>query len=205
MSEGDLKFDQQGLIPAVVQDANTAKVLMVGWLNEEALETTVFTGQVHFWSRSRQQLWRKGETSGNILELVSIASDCDKDTLLIKAVPAGPICHTGDVSCFDNETAEGFAWLEQLWSTIDQRATDMPDGSYTTTLMESGPDLTARKVVEEATEILIAAKNHAAGVDDDQRLAEEVADLLFHTLVVLRERNVAPSLVMDELARRHRA
>lgn len=203
MTEGDLTFDEQGLIPAVIQDARTAKVLMVGWLNEEALETTVFTGQVHFYSRSRQRLWRKGETSGNILELVSIASDCDRDTLLIKALPAGPTCHTGDVSCFDDEPSEGFAWLEKLWTTIDQRAADLPEGSYTTTLLQAGPDLTARKVAEEATEILIAAKNHASGTDDDQRVAEEVADLLFHTMVVLRERNIAPSLVIEELARRH--
>lgn len=203
MNKLDITYDDNGLVPGVVQDATTAKVLMVGWLNAEAVDATLKTGQVHFWSRSRQELWRKGESSGNSLELTSMATDCDQDTLLLKATPAGPTCHTGAVSCFDDERLEGFAWLETLWETIDQRATHRPEGSYTTTLMDGGPDLTARKVAEEATEILIAAKNHAMGTDDDQRLAEEVADLLFHTLVVLREREISPALVVSELQKRH--
>jgi len=203
MNNLEITYDDNGLVPGVVQDATTAKVLMVGWLNEDAVQATIETGQVHFWSRSRQELWRKGETSGNTLELTSIASDCDKDTLLLKAIPAGPTCHTGSISCFDDDGLEGFAWLETLWATIDQRASDRPEGSYTTTLMDGGPDLAARKVAEEATEILIAAKNHEAGIDDDQRLAEEVADLLFHTLVVLRERQISPTLVVKELQKRH--
>ena len=203
MNEGNVIFDNQGLVPGVVQDSTTAQVLMVGWLNRDAIEATVMTGQVHFWSRSRQELWRKGETSGHTLELVSMATDCDSDSLLIKATPTGPTCHTGSTSCFDDATPEGFSWLEQLWSTIDERAKDRPADSYTTSLMEAGPDLTGRKLAEEATEILIAAKNHQAGTDNDQRVAEEVADLLFHTLALLREREISPALVIQELQQRH--
>lgn len=190
------------LIPAIVQDADTRRVLMMAWMNEEARRLTEETGYVHFWSRSRRELWKKGETSGNLLRLVEIRSDCDGDTLLVLARPDGPACHTGADTCWDQPNDAGFARLEGLWALIDQRATDMPAGSYTTRLIDEGPDLPARKVTEEAVEVLMAVKDHAAGVADDRRLGEELADLLYHLLVVIRERNIDPRLVLDELRRR---
>lgn len=192
------------LTPAIVQDADTRQVLMMAWMNDEALRLTEETGYVHFWSRSRQQLWKKGETSGNLLRLVDIRSDCDDDTLLVLARPTGPACHTGADTCWNQRNDVGFAQLESLWSTIDQRATDLPAGSYTTRLIDEGPDLPVRKVTEEAVEVLMAVKDHASGDADDQRVAEEVADLLYHLLVVVRERNIDPALVLDELRRRRR-
>lgn len=198
-----LTTDQAGLIPGIVQDAETGAVLMLGYLNEEALAQTISSGFVHFWSRSRQELWRKGEASGNTLATVSVEVDCDSDALLIKATPDGPTCHTGEANCFATDASQ-FGFLDTLWNVIDDRATHLPEGSYTTQLIKAGPDLTARKLVEEATEVLISAKNHAAGIDDDQRLSEEVGDVLFHLLVTMRERNIDPSGVMDELRTRHR-
>lgn len=196
-----LSPDADGLVPAVVVDRE-GTVRMVGWMNEDALARTRETGLVTFWSRSRRELWTKGETSGNSLHLVGIAADCDNDTLLVTADPVGPTCHTGEASCFGDATNR-FGFLEVLQGVIDDRAAERPEGSYTTTLLETGPDLTARKVVEEATEVLVAAKNHAAGVDDDERLAEEAADLVYHLLVTLTERGVDPALVTDVLRRRH--
>lgn len=197
-----------GLAPAIVQDADTRQVLMLAWMSPEALRITLETGRVTFWSRSRQELWEKGATSGNTLELVEVASDCDRDALLVTARPAGPACHTGSVSCFPVGTVDwerrepGFARLEGLWSTITDRAASRPEGSYTVRLLDGGPDLPARKVVEEATEVLIAAKDHGAGTADDIRLAEEIADLVYHLLVLMRERGLDPSVVLDELAGR---
>jgi len=192
----------EALIPAIVQDADTRRVLMMAWMNDEARRLTHETGFVHFWSRSRQELWKKGETSGNLLRFVEMRSDCDDDTLLVLARPEGPACHTGADTCWNQRNDAGFARLEGLWATIDQRATDMPAGSYTTRLIDEGPDLPARKVTEEAVEVLIAAKDHAVGATDDGRVAEEIADLLYHLLVVVRERNIDPRLVLDELRRR---
>ena len=205
------RYDADGLVPAIVQDAADGTVLMLAWMDEEALHATVETGEVHFHSRSRKQLWKKGETSGNVLRLVSIADDCDRDALLVTVNPTGPTCHRGTRSCFDPEGApaerstQGFAWLESLWSTIDERARTRPAGSYTAELLEGGVDRVGRKVTEEATEVLMAAKDDAAGSTPGRRsaLAGEGADLLYHLLVLLAERNVPPSNVVAELRRRH--
>lgn len=194
----------EDLIPAIVQDVDTRRVLMLAWMNPQARRLTEETGLVHFWSRSRQRLWQKGEESGNVLRLVEIRSDCDDDTLLVIARPTGPVCHTGSDTCWDQPIDAGFARLERLWSVIDQRAAERPEGSYTTTLFEKGPDLPARKVVEEATEVLMAAKDHANGVAEDRRLADEMADLTYHLLVLIRERGLKPSAILDVLADRER-
>jgi phosphoribosyl-ATP pyrophosphohydrolase/phosphoribosyl-AMP cyclohydrolase len=197
-----LRFDDNGLIVGVVQDASTGTVLMVGYLNQESIALTRETGRVHFWSRSRGELWEKGATSGNYLNLVSIREDCDGDALLIEAVPAGPTCHTGATSCFSDEPpGQGFASLEKLWATITDRIANPVPGSYTVQLAEAGPDLTGRKLVEEATETLIAAKNHANG-DDRLRVIEEAADVVYHLLALLAERNIPASEVVGELAKR---
>ena len=201
------RFDERGLVAAIVQDAGTSQVLMLGWMNEGALRLTESTGFVHFWSRSRQEMWKKGETSGNTLALVSLAVDCDGDAVLVRAEPAGPTCHTGRTSCFDEPNAialQGFSGLESLWSVIASRAAQRPAGSYTTSLLEGGVDTVGRKVTEEATEVLLAAKDHAAGTADDARLAEEAADLLYHLLVLLAERGVEPRAVTRELRARER-
>jgi len=224
-----------GLIPGIAQDAQDGRVLMLGWLDAEALAATLSTGEVHFHSRSRARLWRKGETSGNVLHLRGLALDCDGDALLLTVEPAGPTCHRGSRSCFDEPgcgamtatAAQGFGWLERLWETIDARATYRPDGSYTAALVHGGVDAPARKVVEEAAEVLIAAKDDAqaqrlegspswavpgsvsrAGAERVvtlDRLTDEVADLLFHVLVLLRERGLEPASVVDRLRERHRA
>jgi phosphoribosyl-ATP pyrophosphohydrolase/phosphoribosyl-AMP cyclohydrolase len=203
----EVRFDERGLVPAIVQDAKTGRVLMLGWMNAEALQLTESTRYVHFWSRSRQELWQKGETSGNTLTFVSMAVDCDGDAVLVQAEPAGPTCHTGAVSCFDDGLADppqGFVGLESLWQVIASRAAKRPEGSYTTSLLEGGVDEAGRKVTEEATEVLLAAKDHAAGSADDTRVAEEAADLVYHLLVLLAERGVSPTTVMAELTARTR-
>jgi phosphoribosyl-ATP pyrophosphohydrolase/phosphoribosyl-AMP cyclohydrolase len=215
---GEVRFGPDGLAPAIVQDAADGRVLMLGWMDREALEATVATGEVHFHSRSRDRLWRKGETSGNVLRLRSIAVDCDADALLVTADPAGPTCHTGSRSCFDagpsaaaetSAAGQGFGWLETLWSTIEDRIEHSPGGSYTARLVTAGVDAPARKVVEEATEVLMAAKDDAAGSKgptDRTRdaLAGEAADLLYHLLVLLAERRLVPAAVIDVLRARHR-
>jgi phosphoribosyl-AMP cyclohydrolase / phosphoribosyl-ATP pyrophosphohydrolase len=178
---------------------------MLGYMNQAALRLTRETGLVHFWSRSRQTLWKKGETSGNTLSLVEVSEDCDGDALLVRAIPAGPTCHTGQISCFDQQPADqGFASLEKLWDTVRQRAATRPAGSYTSSLLEGGADATARKLIEEATEVLIAAKDHASGTADDRRLSEEAADLVYHLLVLLAERNTTPSGFIEVLIERSR-
>lgn len=213
----DVRFGPDGLVPAVVQDVADGRVLMVAWMDAEALSATLETGQVHFHSRSRGRLWRKGETSGNVLRLRSLDVDCDADALLITADPAGPTCHRGTRSCFDSESSpasgpggEDLAFLETLWATIAARAADRPAGSYTASLLDGGVDAVARKVTEEATEVLIAAKDDAAAeafgrarASTQAALADEMADLLYHALVVLAERGVQPSEVMAVLRRRH--
>lgn len=207
----ELQFGPDGLAPAVVQDAADGRVLMLAYMDAEALAATVATGEVHFHSRSRDRLWRKGETSGNVLRVVSLAIDCDGDALLVTADPVGPTCHRGTRSCFDPEGAaaggssQGFAWLETLWSTIAARAVERPAGSYTTSLLEGGVDAVGRKVTEEATEVLLAAKDDATASTDTTRaaLAGEAADLLYHALVLLAERAVPPSEVMTMLRGRH--
>jgi phosphoribosyl-ATP pyrophosphohydrolase/phosphoribosyl-AMP cyclohydrolase len=198
-------FDEQGLVAGIVQDAATGRVLMLGWLNQESLRLTRDTGTVHFWSRSRRQMWMKGETSGNTLELVDIALDCDRDALLLRVRPAGPTCHTGTTSCFDDQEAaalQGFSGLEDLWAVIAERAAARPDGSYTVELLDGGVDAVGRKVTEEATEVLLAAKDHAMGSGSDERVAEEAADLLYHLLVLLAERDITPETVLAALRAR---
>ena len=205
------RYDADGLVPAIVQDAADDRVLMVAFMDEEALNATLETGDVHFHSRSRRKLWKKGESSGNVLRLVSIAEDCDGDALLLTVDPTGPTCHRGTRSCFDADDApaerstQGFAWLEALWSTIGERASTRPAGSYTAELLEGGVDRVGRKVTEEATEVLIAAKDDATTSTQARQsaLAAESADLLYHLLVLLAERNVPPSNVVTELRRRH--
>lgn len=204
--DADLRFGEDSLIPAIVQDARTRRVLMLGYMDAEALATTRSTGLVHFHSRSRDELWRKGETSGNTLAVESISADCDGDALLILAEPAGPTCHTGNTSCWDTEPSHrgpGFADLDSLWATISSRADERPDGSYTTRLLDD-PDLAVRKVTEEATEVLMAARDHRRGEATDVRLAEEMADLIYHLLVIAAERQISPGLVLDELRNRRR-
>jgi phosphoribosyl-ATP pyrophosphohydrolase/phosphoribosyl-AMP cyclohydrolase len=209
-----IRWDAAGLVPAVVQDLADGRVLMLAYMDAEALEATVSTGEIHFHSRSRGTLWRKGETSGNVLRLVGLAVDCDRDALLVTAQPVGPTCHRGTRSCFDAEEAgaastadaiQGFAWLETLWHTIARRATERPAGSYTTSLLDGGVDAVARKVTEEATEVLLAAKDDAVASTAQSReaLAGEAADLLYHALVLLAERDVAPAEVIEVLRGRH--
>jgi len=200
---GDLKWSADGLIPGVVQDARTGQVLMVAYLNRESYDATLESGYVHFWSRSRQELWLKGATSGATLEVVRITADCDADTLLIGARPAGPACHRLTTTCFeDSPPGEGFHWLEQLWAVIAARAVDRPAGSYTTRILEGGVDLAVRKLMEEATEVLMVAKDHARGEADNRRVAEEMADLLYHMLALCAERGVAPGEVITVLEER---
>jgi phosphoribosyl-ATP pyrophosphohydrolase/phosphoribosyl-AMP cyclohydrolase len=213
-----IAWGAEGLVAGVVQDEGDGRVLMVGWLDAEALAATLATGEVHFHSRSRGRLWRKGETSGNVLRLRSLAIDCDGDSLLLGVEPAGPTCHRGTRSCFDADPAttdgdpprtQGFAWLETLWATIAARAADRPAGSYTVQLLDGGVDLAGRKVAEEATEVLLAAKNdeaaEAAGLDRGETralLAGEAADLLYHALVLLAERDLEPRVLVDALRTR---
>lgn len=203
----EIRFGNDGLIPGVIQNAATRRVLMVGYLNEESLALTRSTGRVHFWSRSRAELWEKGATSGNYLNVVDMTFDCDGDALLITADPEGPTCHTGATSCFvdgDGVGADqGFAALEQLWNTITDRVKSPQPGSYTAELAAAGPDLTGRKLVEEATETLIAAKNHTHG-DTELRVVEESADVVYHLLALLAERGIAAGDVIAELRRRAR-
>lgn len=207
----DVRFAPDGLVPAVVQDRRDGRVLMLAWMDAEALAQTVATGEVHFHSRSRGRLWRKGETSGNVLRLADLAVDCDGDALLVTVDPVGPTCHRGTRSCFDPADApaapatEGFAWLESLWSTIAERAAERPAGSYTATLLDGGVDAVGRKVTEEATEVLLAAKDDATGSTDPTRaaLAGEMADLWYHALVLLAQRGLRPSAVIDVLDGRH--
>ena len=208
-SRDDLSWNDDGLIPAIVQHDRTGEVLMMAWMNREALDLTRATGQVHFWSRSRRQLWKKGETSENILALVGLVSDCDRDTLLVRALPAGPTCHTDARTCFtdplDSEAPpQGFADLEPLWRTITQRLASGGPDSYTSRLADGGAPSTGRKVIEEAAELATAALDHQAERAGNARVAEEAADLVYHLMVLLAERAVAAEDVIEELASRRR-
>ena len=188
-----------GLIPAIVQDVGTREVVMLGFMNAAALTITQETGRVTFYSRSRQQLWTKGETSGNYLDVVSIVADCDEDTLLITAHPAGPVCHTGAETCFGevNSGERPTDLLVDLENVIDSRRREKPLGSYVASLFEKGINKIAQKVGEEAVELVIEAKD-----DDVERFTSEAADLLFHYLVLLRAKNVSSADVLEELKRR---
>lgn len=186
------------LIPAIIQDADTLQVLMLGYMDEEALRLTRETKRVTFFSRSKNRLWQKGETSGNFLEVVDIQTDCDNDTYLIYAKPHGPTCHRGTTSCFCDNTAPGLGFLAKLEKTIEQRYNDRPKGSYTTKLFDEGIDRMAQKVGEEGVEVVIAAKN-----EDKEPLKGEVADLVFHAMVLMRSRSVSLGDVVETLRKRH--
>jgi phosphoribosyl-ATP pyrophosphohydrolase/phosphoribosyl-AMP cyclohydrolase len=190
-----------GLVPAIVQDANTGAVLMMAYMNQEALEQTVKRARAVFFSRSKQRLWEKGETSGHVLEVDRIALDCDGDTLLVTARPQGPACHTGTRTCFGDEprsAAEGVAFLAKLEGVIARRATEKPEASYTARLLEKGIARVAQKVGEEGVELALAGA--ALG---EEKVVEEAADLLFHMLVLLRARGVTLRQVMAQLESRH--
>lgn len=195
-----LRPDQAGLVVAVVQDGRTGSVLMVGYMDESALTATYETGQVHFWSRSRDALWRKGETSGNTLRLLEIHRDCDGDALLVRVIPDGPTCHTGDYSCFADPESTLGATIDQLVSIIEARAESAPPGSYTATLL-ADLDLAARKVLEEAGEVAFAAKDLSAS-GEARRVTEEAADVLYHLLALLRAADVDAGDVGAELRSR---
>ena len=190
-----------GLVPAIVQDADTGAVLMLAYMNREALEQTMARRRAVFFSRSKQRLWEKGETTGYTLDVVDVVADCDSDTLLVTARPRGPACHNGTLTCFGNETrtaATGIAFLAKLESVIAQRATEKPEASYTARLLEKGVQRVAQKVGEEGVELALAGA--AQGED---KVIGESADLLFHMLVLLRARGVALDQVIAELEKRH--
>ena len=199
-----LNWDKgSGLLPAIVQDAKTGKVLMLGYMNREALQVTQASKQVTFFSRSKQRLWTKGETSGHVLQLMDIFVDCDQDTLLITANPIGPTCHNGTASCFGDEnfsTAESYAFLAQLESVISQRISDKPEGSYTARIWEKGTTRMAQKVGEEGVEVALAAV-----AQDKARLVSESADLVFHLALLLKARELSLLDVVRELEQRHAA
>jgi phosphoribosyl-ATP pyrophosphohydrolase/phosphoribosyl-AMP cyclohydrolase len=185
------RFGTDGLIPAVIQDARTREVLTVAYMNKEALQLTLERHETYLWSRSRKQLWHKGETSGNLQKVTKVSLDCDNDAVLVEVAPLGPACHTGAYSCFGVEPElEGV--LKELYSVIEERKEKRPEGSYTTYLFNSGLDKILKKVGEEATETIVAAKN-----TDGQRLVSETSDLLYHLLVLLVERGAT----LDEIAR----
>lgn len=198
-------FDRHELIPAIVQDARSGQVLMLGYMNAESYDRTLNDGEVWFWSRSRGRLWRKGESSGNVLKLRAVRFDCDADTILVLADPAGPTCHTGEVSCFYTSTYEAGGpppspeVAAELFDTIKQRLTERPEGSYIAKLAARGIERMAQKVGEEATEVVIAGvtRNRA-------ELVTETADLWFHSLVLLAESGLTPDDIWAELAQRRR-
>jgi phosphoribosyl-ATP pyrophosphohydrolase/phosphoribosyl-AMP cyclohydrolase len=189
-----------GLVPAIIQDDYTQKVLMLGFMNEEAYQKTVETGKVTFFSRTKNRLWMKGEESGNVLNVVSIAADCDRDTLLIKVHPAGPVCHTGADTCWGETNSQDIMFLKELQDFIDKRHEEMPEGSYTTSLFQSGVNKMAQKVGEEAVETVIEACN---GTDD--RLIYEGADLIYHLIVLLTSKGFRIEDLARELKERHSA
>jgi phosphoribosyl-ATP pyrophosphohydrolase/phosphoribosyl-AMP cyclohydrolase len=192
------KFGPDGLIPAVVQDARTREVLTVAYMNEEALRLTLERRETYFWSRSRRQLWHKGETSGNSQKVTNVSLDCDNDTILVEVEPRGPACHTGAYSCFGVEPRlEGV--LRELYSVVEERKEKRPEGSYTTYLFNSGLDKILKKVGEEATETIVAAKN-----EDPARLVSETGDLLYHLLVLLVERGISLEEILKELRERRK-
>ncbi len=196
-----------GLVPAIIQDANTRNVLMLGFMNEEAYEKTQQTGKVTFWSRTRQTLWTKGETSGHYLELVSMAIDCDNDTLLVKVIPHGPTCHTGTDTCWGEENTalqgsplqeDALSFLSELQDFIEKRHEEMPEGSYTTRLFHDGVNKMAQKLGEEALETVIEATN---GTND--QLIYEASDMLYHLMVLLTSKGLRIDDVAAELQKRH--
>lgn len=188
-----------GLLPAIIQDAQTSKVLMLGFMNEEALEKTRKEGKVTFFSRTKNRLWTKGEESGNFLQVLSITEDCDRDTLLIKARPEGPVCHTGKDTCFDEENKAGLEFIGKLQDLIDLRKQEKPEGSYTTSLFEKGVNKIAQKVGEEAVELIIESMDK-----NDDLFLNEAADLIYHLLVLLSARGYGIQDVARLLEQRHK-
>lgn len=197
----DLNYSKyaDGLVPAIVQDARTGAVLMLGFMNEAALRMTQESGRVTFFSRSRGRLWTKGETSGNFLEVISIAADCDEDTLLVKATPTGPVCHTGSATCFGDAETHPIDLLIELERVIDDRRSNNIDGSYVAALFAKGINKIAQKVGEEAVELVIEAKD-----DDRDKFLSEAADLMFHFLILLRAKGASVSDVLDVLKTRRK-
>ena len=197
-----LKFDEKGLIPAIVVDTNTKQVLTLAYMNQESLEISMREGCTCFWSRSRQELWRKGETSGNRQHIVSITADCDQDALVIEVQKDGPACHTGAESCFHNPVFDGPApagfTYEGLMQLLQGRKADLPAGSYTTYLFEKGLDKILKKVGEETTEVIIAAKDH-----DRANTIYEIGDLAYHVMVLMVEAGISLADLRQELASRH--
>jgi phosphoribosyl-AMP cyclohydrolase / phosphoribosyl-ATP pyrophosphohydrolase len=206
MTPDELTFDARGLIPAVVQEADTGEVLMVAWMDRVALKATLDTGLSHFWSRSRETLWRKGETSGHTQHVERVYVDCDADVLLVQVHQEGVACHTGHRTCFfralqaDGEVSAPANMLERLEQTIASRKTSPVVGSYVAGLLATGEAAVCRKIGEEATEVILAA----LGGEGDRRLVAETADLWFHTLVLLGSRGIGVREVLGELASRHR-
>jgi phosphoribosyl-ATP pyrophosphohydrolase/phosphoribosyl-AMP cyclohydrolase len=196
----EVVYDANGLATVVVQDRVSGDVLMVAHANAEALRLTAETGFAHFWSRSRKALWRKGETSGNVLRVRETRVDCDRDAVLFVVDPSGPACHTGSLTCFGDAPAAVSGILAELGRVIAQRARDGAEDSYTAKLLAKGPDAVLKKIGEEATEVVLAAKG-----ESDERLAEESADLLFHLLVALHQRGLGIADVLSVLERRRKA
>ena len=195
----DIDFEKMGgLVPAIIQDNVTRKVLMLGFMNKEAYDKTVETGKVTFWSRTRNCLWTKGETSGNFLNVKEILLDCDKDTLLIKARPEGPVCHTGADTCWNEQNSVDLNFLSYLQDFIDRRFKEMPEGSYTTSLFKSGVNRMAQKVGEEALEAVIEATNGT-----NERLVYEGSDFLYHLIVLLTAKGLRIEDLAKELQVRH--
>ncbi|MBB5173447.1 bifunctional phosphoribosyl-AMP cyclohydrolase/phosphoribosyl-ATP diphosphatase HisIE [Texcoconibacillus texcoconensis] len=200
-----LHFDEQGLLPAIVQDAVSKEVLTLAYMNKTSLEKTIETKETWFYSRSRQELWHKGETSGNTQRVVDIRLDCDQDALVVLVEPTGPACHTGAYSCFQSANKQGsqadsdrFAIIQELEQVIAKREAERPEGAYTTYLFEKGVDKILKKVGEEASEVIIAAKDY-----DKEELTWETADLLYHLLVLLREQKLPLDDVLNRLHERH--
>ena len=197
----DLKFDAKGLIPAIVQDASTREVLTLAYMNRESLQRTIETRETWFWSRSRNELWHKGATSGNTQQVVAIVADCDNDAIVVLVKPAGPACHTGARSCFDlpTEDEDLGGLLAKLYALIESRERERPEGSYTTYLFDQGIDKILKKVGEESAETIVAAKN-----GDPKPLVAEVSDLVYHLIVLLVARGVSLDQIRDELAQRRK-
>jgi len=198
----ELKFDEKGLIPAIVTDCETKKVLTLAYMNRESLEISMREGRTCFWSRSRKELWRKGETSGNVQEIVDITADCDRDALVVLVKKAGPACHLGNDSCFvdklyESETLRAFS-LDSLYELIEGRKSEGKEGSYTSYLFEKGLDKILKKIGEESTEVIIAAKGN-----DKTETIYEVSDLLYHVMVMMVEMGIKNEDILSELASRH--
>ena len=189
----NVQFDEKGLVPAIVQDARTKEVLTLAYMNKESLEKSIKTGETWFFSRSRQELWHKGATSGNTQKIIEMKVDCDQDAVIVLVEPAGPACHTGETSCFSNPMI-----LFQLEQVIKDRELNRPEGAYTTYLFEEGLDKILKKVGEESAEVIIAAKNR-----DKEELKWEAADLIYHLLVLLREQDLPLSEILKVLEKRH--